>query len=171
MNFPVGIARYLKTVASKKKLPLGHFRPSKAITEKLAHPDFEPIERHYGCTVSAHLKRHAGDKDLVFTSEFEIASPWVRLPRGCHVGYFSALHAKSVDVFFEGLEDYIEIATGILGGRFIVDPRKENPMVYLHYCDIGRDPEWFRSTGLRLRSFLYISRYASHYKDELEIYE
>lgn len=171
MKFPQGIARYFKTVASKKKIPLGQFEPSDEIAAELAHPDFGPIERHYGCEVSADLKRHARDRDLVFTSEFEVASPWVRLPGGCHVGYFSALNAKSVDGFFEGLENYIEIAGGILGGRFIVDPREKNPMVYLHFYDIGRDPEWFRSTGLRLSSFLYSPRYPSDYEEELEIYE
>lgn len=171
MNFPQGIARYLKTVASKTKIPLGQFEPTENIAEELAHPDFGPIERHYGCEVSAHLKRHARNRDLVFTSEFEIASPWVRLPGGCHVLCFSALNTKSVDGFFEGLENYIEIGRGIVGGRYIVDPRQENPMVYHHFWDIGRDPEWFRSTGLRLRSFLFSPRYASDYENSLEIYE
>ena len=171
MNFPHSIGRYLKIIASKKKIPLGQFEPSEEIAEELTHPDFELIERHYSCTMSADLKRHALDRNLVFTSEFEVASPWVRLTGGCHVGCFSALNAKSVDGFFEGLENYIEIASGIVGGRFIVDPRENNPIVYLHFWDIGRDPEWFRSTGLRLRSFLYSPRYPSDYENEFEIYE
>ena len=171
MNVPRSIVRYLKTVTSKKKILLGQFEPTEEIAAELMHPDFAPIEMHYGCKIPADLKRHAMDRDLVFTSEFEIASPWVRLPGGCHVGCFSPLNAKSVDGFFEGLENYIQIADGILGGRFIVDPREENPMVYLHYWDIGRDPEWFRSTGLRLSAFLYGPRYPSNYEDEHEIYE
>lgn len=167
MRFPRGIARYLKTVALRKTIQVGQFEPSEKMAEELSRPDFEPIERHFGCEVPADLKRHAADRDLVFTSEFEVASPWVRLPGGCHVGYFSALNARSVELFFEGLENYIEIATGVLGGRFIIDPREEDPIVYLHYYDIGRDPEWFRNTGLRLKAFLYSPRYPSNYREEL----
>jgi hypothetical protein len=171
MNFPQSIGRYLKTVVAKKKISLGQFELSEGIDEELAHPDFEPIERHFGCEVSPILKRHAADRNLVFTTEFEVASPWVRLPGGCHVLCFSALNAKSVDGFFEGLENYIAIARGIIGGEFVVDPRENNPMVYLHFWDVGRDPGRFRYTGLRLRAFLYSPRYPSTYEDELEICE
>lgn len=171
MNFPSGISQYLKTVRSKKKQTLGQFHPLEEIANKMACPDFATIERHYGCKVSSHLKRHYADHNLLFTSDFEVASPWVRLKGGCHVRAFSALNAESVNGFFEGLENYIEIASGIMGGRYIVDARETNPYVYLHFWDIGRDPEWFQNTGLRLKSFLFSPRYVSDYEDQFEIYE
>ena len=165
------IARYRKTRASKDRITFGQFQPDAEIAEAMAHPDWEPIETHYDCKVSEHLKRHYSDRDRLFTADFEVASPWVRIDGGCHVGCFSAINDKSVDGFFEGLENYIEIASGILGGRFIVDPREKNPFVYLHYWDIGRDPEWFQNTGLRLKQFLFNPRYSSDREEQFEIYE
>ncbi len=157
------IARYWKTQIYGKPLVYGSLDADESIEQDLANPDWGPIENHFSCEVSPHLKKHYSDRNLLSATLFEVNSPWITLPIGVHVRCFSPLNAASV-IFFEGLENYIQIARGVLGGRYIMDPRHVDPMVYLHYWDIGRDPEWFRSTGLTLKQFLFSPRYESEHE-------
>ncbi|SHI61350.1 hypothetical protein SAMN02745181_0500 [Rubritalea squalenifaciens DSM 18772] len=122
--------------------------------------DWKPVEDHFKKPSSAMLKKLYKDPKKILMTSFEIVSKKIKIPEGLHVAAYEPINKESVD-FFEDLEKYIQIAYDPFGGRYIVDPTKDDPEVYLHYYDVGRDPEWFRSTGLRLSEFIAAKKIVS----------
>ena len=126
----------------------------------LVTPNWKPVEDHFKKPAPKILKALYEDPKMVLMTNFEIVSKKIKIPEGLHVAAFDPIGKESVE-FFQDLEQYIEIAHNLYGGRYIVDPTKNDPMVYLNYYDIGRDPEWFRPTGLLLSEFLAAKKIVS----------
>lgn len=165
-----GLSSYLKK-RSIKTLPEKLKASECADTiEKLRKPEWKIVEDYYKKKVNSSLKKYY-ETDLIFDQDFEIVSLCSKLPVGCHVSHFTAITGETTDGFFEGLENYIEIASGIMGGRYIIDPTLSNPKVYLHFWDVGRDPSWFQDTGLTLKQFFEAKRIVSDFQEDLEIYD
>lgn len=125
---------------------------------ELLHPEWQPIEEHFGAAVSAALKEFYADPAKLLQIDFNIASLRNEIPEGLYIETFDKMGAGSVDGFFEGFERFIPFAHGCGGEQYVIDPTEADPEVFLHIYDHGGLPEHFRFTGLRLSGFLRARR-------------
>ena len=128
------------------------------LAQELLHPDWKPIEDHFGAAVPAILKQFYAEPAKLLQVDFNLVSPHIEIPQGIYIKSFDKMSAGSVEGFFEGLERFIPLAHGCGAELYVIDPTEADPEVFLHVYDLDDDPELFRFTGLRLSPFLQARR-------------
>lgn len=157
MNFSLW-AHNLAAVLKPSGSAVRRLKRDHEYARELLHPEWPPIEDHFGATAPALLKQFYADPDKLLQIDFNIASLRNEISEGIYIESFDKMGPSSVDGFFEGYERFIPLAHGCGAELYVIDPTETDPEVFLHVYDIGEDPRYFRSTGLKLSGFLQAKR-------------
>ncbi len=157
MTFLQWVKNFASLMASPKSA-VRRLDRNHALAQELLHPEWTPIEEHFGAPVPATLKQFYSDPNQLLQLDFTIVSLKSEILGGLYIEFFEKMGLGSVDGFFEGFERFIPLARGCGAELCVIDPTEADPEVFLHIYDIGADPEHFRSTGLRLSGFLRAKR-------------
>lgn len=138
LTFLIILTQHYFATPSKKQLQ----EYARGFLLRLQNPDFDAIEKHFGCPLPQVVRALYRDKTEIMRSDFfvarEVDSPeedrW-------YIGFYQPADAKSLQERWPGTEQYFAFADNGCGDSYLVDPRQPDPPVFFHYHETGEiDP-------------------------------
>jgi len=144
-----------------------HAAAAKEYEEKLLHPDWVLVEKHFGVPMPQDLKDYYANPAKVLQEDFYLDTPIeVEGKKRIRVCFFSKIDKHSTEWTSdsrEGLEIFLDIASDGGEGCYLIDPKEPDPEVHLFILDT-----WdLLPTGLKLSEFLSNPRL----EEDLEDYD
>jgi hypothetical protein len=136
IGVPVAIvlARDWFTRPSKEKLE----ELSRQFTERLQHPDFPAVERHYGHPLPKAVQLLYADLEELLRADFETAAvPDAPAESRWYVAFYRPADGESARDTWPGLEKYFAFAEDGCGNGYLIDPTVDDPAVLFHDHETG----------------------------------
>ncbi len=111
---------------------------SRQFTERVQHPDFAAVHKHFGCPLPPCVQALYADRQEVLRTDFEVvANPDTDPGRRWYVAYYQPADAQSARDTWPGLDEYFAFADDGCGNGYLVDPREHDPPVLFHDHETG----------------------------------
>ncbi len=111
---------------------------SRRFTERLQHPDFAAVEKHFGHSLPACLQALYADRQELLRGPFEVAAvPDAKPDHRWHVAFYQPADGQSVREMWPGSENYFAFADDGCGNGYLVDPKDDDPPVLFHDHETG----------------------------------
>ncbi len=136
IGMPVALllARDWFTRPSKKKIE----EYSRQFTERLQHPDFPAVEKHFGRPLPTCVQALYADRQELLRGDFEVAAVRDAAPEHrWYVAFYQPADGQSAKDTWPGLEKYFAFADDGCGNGYLVDPKEEDPAVLFHDHETG----------------------------------
>jgi hypothetical protein len=136
IGLPVALllARDWFTRPSKRKIE----EFSRQFAERLQHPDFGAVERHFGRLLPACVRALYADRQEILRRNFEV-TPIHDAERDdrWHVAFYQPADGQSARDAWRGLEKYFAFADDGFGNGYLIDPNDDDPPVLFHNHETG----------------------------------
>jgi hypothetical protein len=119
---------------SKKKIE----EHSRQFTERLQHPDFPAVEKHFGRALPKCVQALYADPEELLRGDLEVAPvPDAAPDHRWYVAFYQPADGQSARDTWPGLEKYFAFADDGSGNGYLIDPRNEDPPVLFHDHETG----------------------------------
>ncbi len=113
-------------------------RYSRRCKERLQHPDFAAVERHFGHPLPACVQTLYANQQELMRGDFLVAASIDAAPETrWYIGFYMPADEESLRDAWPGLEKYFAFADDGSGDRYLIDPKEEDPPVLFHDHETG----------------------------------
>lgn len=111
---------------------------SRQFIERLHHPDFSAVEKHFGRPLPSCVRNLYADRAELLREDFETAASLDASPEHrWYVAFYQPADDQSAKDTWPGLEKYFAFADDGCGNGYLIDPREEDPAVHFHDHETG----------------------------------
>jgi hypothetical protein len=136
VGLAIGVLRLLDrlTLGSRKTSP----GDSRRFEERLHQPDFEALEKHFGCSIPVAFKQIYSNHAELDRAEFSVVpvgtheenSPWF-------IASYVPADVESLRYRWPGTEAYLAFADDGCGNEYLIDPKDADARVLFHDHETG----------------------------------
>lgn len=106
---------------------------SQQFTERLRHPDFLAVEKHFGRRLPSCVQALYANSNELLRGDFEVASAVDTAPEArWYIAFYQPADEQSVRDSWPGLEKYFAFADDGCGNGYLIDPKEDDPAVLFH---------------------------------------
>ena len=128
-----------------------------AFEERLKKPNFEALEKHFGCAFPAGIKALYGDEAEFTREEFEVAGRDASgKDQAWHIAFYEPADLDHVREAWPDTKEVFEFANDGCGNGYTVDPRQDDPPVRFYDHETG---EW-ETVAAKFSEFIAMERRA-----------
>jgi len=111
---------------------------SRRFTERLRHPDFAAVERHFGRPLPSCVQALYANHEELLRGDFETAATRDATPASrWYMAFYQPADGPSVKDAAPGMEKYFAFADDGCGNGYWIDPTEEDPAVLFHDHETG----------------------------------